>query len=216
MVAQVVKKLEDEHVLDNTYIIYSSDNGYHIGHHRMAPGKKCAFEEDINVPFIIRGPKVAKGKKTDMVTAHVDLAPTIMNMAGLKPEPEKHKFDGRGLEFPLLSQEDIDNEKKARGEHVNIEMWGDYQQEGFYHPRKSTKSKLESGIMYCTNKTIEINATQTYKALRIQGDGYDLFYSVWCNQSAHELYDMTVRSRQAYNKPRPLLIPSPYRMTSTK
>jgi len=53
--------------LDNTYIIYSSDNGYHIGQHRMAPGKKCVFEENINVPLIIRGPKVAKGKKTDMV-----------------------------------------------------------------------------------------------------------------------------------------------------
>jgi N-acetylglucosamine-6-sulfatase len=64
MVAQVVKKLEDKGTLDNTYIILSSDNGYHIGQHRMAPGKKTAFEEDINVPLIIRGPKVAKGNLT--------------------------------------------------------------------------------------------------------------------------------------------------------
>lgn len=100
----------------------------------MAPGKKAAFEEDFNVPLIIRGPKVAKGKKTDMVTSHVDLAPMIMNMAGLKPKAQKHLFDGQGLEFPLLNQDDFDHAKKARGEHVNVETWGTYQQEGLRHP----------------------------------------------------------------------------------
>lgn len=134
MVAQVVQKLENEGIIDNTYIIYTSDNGYHIGQHRMAPGKKCAFEEDINVPMIIRGPKIAKGRKTDMVTSHVDLAPTVMNMFNLKPELKKHALDGQGLEFPLLSQDDFDNAKNSRGEHVNVEMWGSYQQEGFNHP----------------------------------------------------------------------------------
>ncbi|PGH14621.1 hypothetical protein AJ79_02956 [Helicocarpus griseus UAMH5409] len=171
MVGEVVKKLEKQGILDNTYIIYSSDNGYHIGHHRMSPGKKCAYEEDINVPLIIRGPGIAKGKETNLVTAHIDLAPTIMNLAGLGGENRKHKFDGQGLELPLEKDEDFENAKKERGEHVNVELWGTYMQEGFIFPA--------------------IKAIQSYKALRIQGPKYDLMYSVWCNQSAHELYDMT-------------------------
>lgn len=143
LVAQVVQKLKNHSLLDNTYIIYSPDNGYHIGQHRMAPGKKCAFEEDINVPLIIRGSEFGKGQQTNMVTSHVDLAPTIMNLVGIKPEPKKHHFDGQGLTLPLLSQDDLDCAKEARGEQVNVEMWGSFSQEGFYHPGKSPKACRE-------------------------------------------------------------------------
>lgn len=55
LVETILQKLEDAEVLDNTYIFYSSDNGYHIGNHRLEGGKLQCFEEDINVPLIIRG-----------------------------------------------------------------------------------------------------------------------------------------------------------------
>src|SRR3569833_1413446 len=83
LVEGVVNILQDAKQLDNTFIIYSSDNGFHLGHHRLGAGKKYAFEEDINIPLIIRGPGVPKNRTTDLVSAHVDFAPTILHMAGV-------------------------------------------------------------------------------------------------------------------------------------
>lgn len=118
LVEGVVKLLDDHDVLENTYIIYTSDNGYHIGQHRLPPGKECGYEEDINVPLIIRGPGVPKGAVTDQVTSHTDLAPTILNLFGLRPRDE---FDGEAI---ALDSRDLSRPDKKRQEHVNIEYWG--------------------------------------------------------------------------------------------
>ena len=64
IVEGVIKRLEDHGILDSTYVIFSSDNGYHIGQHRLQPGKECGYEEDINIPLIIRGPGVPKNSTT--------------------------------------------------------------------------------------------------------------------------------------------------------
>ncbi|KAK6067534.1 arylsulfatase [Seiridium cupressi] len=52
LVDSIVTRLEELNILDNTYIIYTSDNGFHIGQHRLPPGKTTCVEEDINVPFV--------------------------------------------------------------------------------------------------------------------------------------------------------------------
>jgi N-acetylglucosamine-6-sulfatase len=118
IVEGVVRRLKEANKLDDTYIIYSSDNGFHLGHHRLFAGKKFAFEEDINVPLIIRGPGVPKGMKTDIVSAHVDLAPTILKMAGIE---QRKEFDGRPIAF---TQERIESRTKAdTDEHTAVEFW---------------------------------------------------------------------------------------------
>ncbi len=65
MLANVVTSLQKSGQLDNTYIVFSSDNGFHLGEHRLPPGKQTAFEEDIHVPLVVRGPGVPKGKTVD-------------------------------------------------------------------------------------------------------------------------------------------------------
>ena len=62
MVADLISHLDGYGLLDNTYIIYTTDNGFHIGNHRLNAGKRCPYEEDINIPMLIRGPDVAKGE----------------------------------------------------------------------------------------------------------------------------------------------------------
>ena len=63
LINEIMAVLEDNpDVLENTYLIYTSDNGYHLGQHRLPPGKTCNIEEDINVPFLARGPGISKGK----------------------------------------------------------------------------------------------------------------------------------------------------------
>jgi arylsulfatase A-like enzyme len=110
--------LEDNpDVLDNTYLIYTSDNGYHLGQHRLPPGKTCNIEEDINVPFVVRGPGVSKGKSVSFPTSHTDLAPTFLQLAGI---PLRNDFDGA----PIAITEDSQRQTKLPSEHVNIEYWG--------------------------------------------------------------------------------------------
>lgn len=88
-------KLAAEGVLDNTYIIYTSDNGYHMGSHRMQPGKRYHYEEDTLVPFFIRGPGIPAGSSSRQLATMVDIAPTMVQLAGGALRPD---FDGIALD----------------------------------------------------------------------------------------------------------------------
>jgi arylsulfatase A-like enzyme len=171
MVESLVKRLDDAGILDNTYIFYSSDNGYTIGQHRRQPGKQCAFEQDINVPLLVRGPGIPEGTETSIVTSHIDLAPTFLEIAGAQAQGG---FELDGQAIPLIS--DVAANKEVvdstwRQEHVNVEMWGIIMSEGKY------------GMVLYPN--------HTYKALRIESSDYSLLYTVWCS-GEHELYAMGV------------------------
>ena len=165
MVKTLVNKLEQLGILDNTYIFYTTDNGYHIGQHRLGGGKKCGIEEDINIPMYLRGPGVPKGKTTDHVTTHTDLAPTFLDMFNL---PGGHGVDGKTMPYS-----DTALNATHPFEHVNVEFWGTgtYGEVGTHAPGGDVKGKKH----------------HTYKAIRIFGSGYSLFYSVWC-AGEHELY----------------------------
>jgi N-acetylglucosamine-6-sulfatase len=117
LVYNVVNYLTNNNLLNNTYIIYTSDNGYYIGQHRLAPGKTCAFEEDINVPFFIRGPGVEAGKVVDLVTTHTDIAPTLFDLAGIKLRAD---FDGKLIPVTETQISEAEKENEGRSEHVNI------------------------------------------------------------------------------------------------
>jgi arylsulfatase A-like enzyme len=175
LVDSLVRRLEELGILDNTFVIYSSDNGYHIGQHRLQPSKQCSFEEDINIPLIIRGPGVAQNFATDIVTTHTDLAPTLLQIAGV---PLRDDFDG--LAIPL-TRDGLERAKQERHEHVTVEHWGFASNEGQlfdWYPR--------------------IHLNNTYKALRVISESYNLHYQVWCNNE-HELYDLTTDPGQMVN-----------------
>ena len=82
----------------NTYIVFSSDNGYHMGQHRLLPGKETAFDTDIRVPLIIAGPGVPQGRIVSNVVQNTDLYPTFVQLSGRTPSPA---IDGQSL-MPLL------------------------------------------------------------------------------------------------------------------
>ena len=98
LIENVVDTLRKQGVLDNTYIIFTSDNGFHLGEHRLHAGKLTPYEEDINVPLFIRGPRIPAGKVRQEIVGNVDLAPTIAELAEAKV-PDF--VDGRSL-VPLL------------------------------------------------------------------------------------------------------------------
>lgn len=98
LVETLVQTLQKNGQLANTYIVYTSDNGFHMGNHRMPQGKNMPYEEDIRVPMVVRGPGVPAGKTVEQFALNIDLAPTFAQIAGLEV-PES--CDGRSL-LPLL------------------------------------------------------------------------------------------------------------------
>ncbi len=97
-VASLIEQLRLNGQLDNTYTIFTSDNGFHMGQHRMPSGKMTAYEEDIHLPLVVRGPGIPVGAHATALTGNIDLAPTIADLGGatLTDNP-----DGRSL-VPFL------------------------------------------------------------------------------------------------------------------
>jgi arylsulfatase A-like enzyme len=69
-------------VAGNTYVVFSSDNGFHLGDHRLNYGKQTAFDTDIRVPLIVAGPGVPAGRSNNQMMSSIDLAPTFEDVAG--------------------------------------------------------------------------------------------------------------------------------------
>lgn len=179
MVAGLVERLDRTGELDNTYIVYTTDNGYHISQHRMHRGKSCGLETDVNVPMIVRGPGVERDFVSEAVTAHTDIAPTLLSIIGA---PLRRTFDGTPM--PLFGAGGDDRE------HVSIEYWGATAGEGWYGFRGGWGGNVSESVNGYINNT--------YKSVRLIGQGYNLYYSVWCTNEV-ELYDMTQDPGQLRN-----------------
>lgn len=171
MVGELIQKLEDHGILDNTYIVYTSDNGFHIGNHRLLPGKRCPYEEDINIPLLIRGPDVAKGVNSSIVNSHTDMAPTILQMLGVDT---RDNFDGEPITYTEKTMSG-----STKSEMVNVEFW--------------TSGGAPAGLSHSNYYN------NTYKALRLLSGNESFYYSTWCTNE-REFYDMNADIYQMNNR----------------
>jgi N-acetylglucosamine-6-sulfatase len=104
MVGEMVDALKDKGELNRTVFIFTSDNGFFHGEHRVRSGKVRHYEESSRVPLIIRGPGLPKGERRAQLAANIDLAPTILDFADAKA---KRALDGRSL-VPLIEHKRFD------------------------------------------------------------------------------------------------------------
>src|SRR6185437_14746974 len=92
---QILEVLKTTGELDRTVIFYTSDNGYLMGEHGQVDTKRLAYEESSRLPLLVRYPPLIKaGTTCDQLTVNVDLAATVLDLAGVKPIVPIH---GRSL-----------------------------------------------------------------------------------------------------------------------
>jgi arylsulfatase A-like enzyme len=92
-VARLVDTLRDTGELEDTVLVFTSDNGYFLGEHRKRMGKKLPYEPSIRVPLVLAGPGVPPGTRYDPVKTP-DLTATIVDLAGARAP---HPADGTSL-----------------------------------------------------------------------------------------------------------------------
>ena len=104
MVDAVMSRLESAGLLDDTYVFFSSDHGFHFGQFGMHYDKRQPYDFDLRVPLLVRGPGVAAGIVVEGLAVNIDLAPTFMDIAGL---PAASDMDGVSL-LPAMHEADAD------------------------------------------------------------------------------------------------------------
>jgi arylsulfatase A-like enzyme len=108
MIADLIQTLEQNEILENTYLFFLTDHGWHDGEHRLADRKGTAYEEAIRIPLMIRGPGVAAGVSSKAIVSTIDLLPTFVDLAiGRAPLD----VDGRSL-VPILATGQTNNWRK--------------------------------------------------------------------------------------------------------
>jgi N-acetylglucosamine-6-sulfatase len=105
MTQQILEALVATGKLDDTYVFFTSDNGVFAGQHRLPGGKNAPYEEAIRVPFVVRGPHVPAGRIEDAVVGNIDLAPTLVALAGGTPSAT---IDGRSIAALLRGERPAD------------------------------------------------------------------------------------------------------------
>lgn len=107
-VGQLVKALEEQKLLDDTLVVFTSDHGYFYGEHGLSVERRLAYEEAIRIPLLMRYPRRIKaGTTPEAFALSIDLAPTLLDLAGVDVPREMH---GRSL-LPLLRGEKVDGRK---------------------------------------------------------------------------------------------------------
>jgi N-acetylglucosamine-6-sulfatase len=83
-VAAIVRALQDSGELARTLFVYTADNGFFHGEHRIPSGKVQHYEPSARVPLVMRGPGVPRGVRVTQPSVNIDLAPTLVDAANAK------------------------------------------------------------------------------------------------------------------------------------
>jgi N-acetylglucosamine-6-sulfatase len=199
MIGDLIKSLHESGELDNTYIFFTSDNGFHLGQHRLGAGKWTPYEEDIHVPLIVRGPGVPGGRTLHHMVLNNDLAPTFADLEGARTPAF---VDGRSL-VPLLD----DDPPPIEDWRQRFVLEGVAEQSGMTQPpfiTESTVAPLLTGDPLPNNwrRTSAASAQLSeewgrpwMKALRTNNYLY-----VEYKTGEHELYDLRTDPYELRNK----------------
>ena len=167
-VGMIVDLLERKGELDNTYIIYTSDNGFSLGQHRLGSDKRHMYETDIRVPFVVSGPGFPRNVTTDRVVLNVDIAPSIYELITGEPNQD---MDGvsfvpylKSLQEALENNEDGNDAATVEDPYYREDFLISFYGEG--NPECGLKTKDCSALPDPENFRIIDSYNNTYHCLR--------------------------------------------------
>lgn len=144
MIPELIKTLEQNGQLENTYIVFTSDNGFHLGQHRLVEGKGTLYVEDIVVPFIARGPGIPQGVSiSSLLAGNVDIASTIADWAGVVPPSF---VEGRSF-ASALEGNSIDSADKRQGYLLEVYP-GNSSDDARINPSMATANILQAVLKF--------------------------------------------------------------------
>jgi arylsulfatase A-like enzyme len=114
-VGAILEELKRSGERRNTYVFFTSDNGLLRGEHRVRNQKRYLYEASARVPFVVRGPGVARGESSSDVVTNADLVPTILDISGAEPGRVQ---DGESLLGTFASP------KTENGRAILLEAYG--------------------------------------------------------------------------------------------
>jgi N-acetylglucosamine-6-sulfatase len=121
-VAEIVEALESASETDDTVIVFTSDNGYMLGEHRLLESKFFPYEEALRVPLIVRGAGGDPGATVEGAVSNVDLAPTILELADIAPG--QPALDGVSLLPAINGEEAFERDLLFEGYYSNESTGG--------------------------------------------------------------------------------------------
>jgi len=186
LVREVVELLERAGALDNTYLFFTSDHGYNLGQFRLPSGKFNAYENDIRVPFIVRGPGVPRGAARDGVMVNnVDLAATMLELAGVPAADYVH--DGRSFAGQLAAAP-----PPWPRDRLVFEYWGmGYTMRG---PCKNGTSPCPGGP-----EALEDAPSNTWSGLRILNATHNIKYAEYRPAASSTIAPLSTNFTVAFN-----------------
>ena len=175
-VQQIVGTLRATGELANTYIVFTSDNGFFHGEHRVPNGKLLVYEPSSRVPLLVRGPGIRGGRSTREMAVNADLAATVLDVTGAKPT---RAVDGRSL-IPFAVKTSRRTRRPVLHEIFRQGAGGDLEQDGTGPAQPRRRARVPS-----------------YKAVRTSR-----WLWVQYSDGSRELYDLArdpqqLRSRHA-------------------
>jgi arylsulfatase A-like enzyme len=169
LVAGVIEELRRGGELDSTTLVFTSDNGFNFGAHRLSH-KMAPYEESIRIPFVMAGAGVPH-RTVDEMVLHIDLVPTLYDLAGV---PEPATVDGRSV-LPLF-----DGTAVGWRTDFLVEHNGTYNPYFYFHTRAQTEAAVQFGV---------VPLVPTYRAVRTEQHLFVRWYAGADHE--YELYDLS-------------------------
>lgn len=190
LVEKIVNTLKAWGHLDNTYIFFTSDNGYHAGQFSLPLDKRQLYEFDIKVPLLVRGPNIKPNQTSQMLVTNVDLGPTILDIAGINVDTTQ--MDGMSF-LPVM-------EGKINSSSWRTDFLVEYEGEGGNVTDKACPL-LGPGVSECFPDCVCEDAyNNTYACVRVIAPSVNLQY---CNFNDNdvfvEIYNVTADPFQLKN-----------------
>lgn len=208
-IAGIVDAVEGLGVADRTYFIVTSDHGWNLGQHRLPGGKHNVYDHAVRIPFVIRGPGITADTTFDFSASNVDVAPTLLGLAGVGGSDSETLMDGKSV-VPLLVDPDNSAVLPSTKHHIAAltsgsavaDLAADWRT---FHPIEFAALNNHSWFGHLIDDVV----SNTYRAIRFVADPTygDLLYaeftavSDWHFEAPvhYELFNMTEDPHQLKN-----------------